>query len=124
MFYADALLEADAKLAPDFRYEERAAYVVEGTIEHDGTRYGAGQMLVFRAGEEVVLSSAEGARVVLFGGEPLDGERTLWWNFVSSRKPRIARAADDWKSGRFAGVPGDSEFIPLPDNAPAVADYP
>ncbi len=123
IFYADALLEPDAKLALDFRYEERAAYVVEGTIEHDGTRYGAGQMLVFRAGD-VVLSAAQKARVVLFGGEPLDGERTLWWNFVSSRKQRIAQAADDWKAGRFAGVPGDSEFIPLPDNAPAVADYP
>ena len=124
MFYADALLESDAKLALAFRYEERAAYVVEGTIEHGGARYGAGQMLVFRVGDEVVLSAAEKARVVLFGGEPLDGERMLWWNFVSSRRQRIAQAADDWKAGRFAGVPGESEFIPLPDNAPGVADYP
>jgi redox-sensitive bicupin YhaK (pirin superfamily) len=124
MFYADALLESDAKLALAFRYEERAAYVVEGTIEHGGTRYGAGQMLVFRPGDEVVLSAAQKARVVLFGGEPLDGERVLWWNFVSSRRQRIAQAADDWKAGRFAGVPGESEFIPLPDNAPGVADYP
>jgi redox-sensitive bicupin YhaK (pirin superfamily) len=124
MFYADALLESDATLALDFRYEERAAYVVEGTIEHDGARYGAGQMLVFRARDEVLLSAREKARLVLFGGEPLDGERILWWNFVSSRRPRIAQAADDWKAGRFAGVPGDGEFIPLPDGAPGVADYP
>jgi redox-sensitive bicupin YhaK (pirin superfamily) len=123
-FYADALLEADAKLALDFRYEERAAYVVEGTIEYGGARYGAGQLLVFRAGDEVALAAPEKARLVLFGGEPLDGERTLWWNFVSSRKARIAQAADDWKSGRFGGVPGDPEFIPLPDNAPRVVDYP
>jgi redox-sensitive bicupin YhaK (pirin superfamily) len=123
-FYADALLEADAKLALDFRYEERAAYVVEGTIEYGGARYGAGQLLVFRAGDEVALAAPEKARLVLFGGEPLDGERTLWWNFVSSRNARIAQAADDWKSGRFGGVPGDPEFIPLPDNAPRVVDYP
>ena len=123
-FYADALLESDAKLALDFRYQERAGYVVEGAIEHGGTGYGAGQLLVFRAGDEVVLSAREKARIVLFGGEPLDGERILWWNFVSSRKARIAQAADDWKTGRFGGVPGDTEFIPLPDNAPRVVDYP
>ncbi|MGE5338655.1 MAG: pirin family protein, partial [Gemmatimonadota bacterium] len=58
MFYADALLESDAKLALDFRYEERAAYVAEGAIEHGGTRYEAGQMLVFRPREPVALSAA------------------------------------------------------------------
>jgi redox-sensitive bicupin YhaK (pirin superfamily) len=124
MFYADARLEADARLALDFRYQERAAYVAEGTIEHDGKRYGAGQMLVFRAGDDVMLGAPQRARLVLFGGEPLDGERHLWWNFVSSSKARLARAAADWKAGRFARVPGDDEFIPLPDNAPSVADYP
>ena len=124
MFYADAILESGARLALDFRYEERAAYVAEGAIEHDGTRYPAGQLLVFRAGDDVVLLASAKARLMLFGGEPLDGERNLWWNFVSSRKARIAQAADDWKAGRFAAVPGDAEFIPLPDNAPGVADYP
>jgi redox-sensitive bicupin YhaK (pirin superfamily) len=117
MFYADALLEPGARLALDFRYEERAAYVAEGAIAHDGTRYEAGQLLVFRAGDAVVLAAESRARLVLFGGEPLDGERILWWNFVSSRRQRIAQAADDWKAGRFAGVPGDDEFIPLPDSA-------
>jgi len=48
----------------------------------------------------------------------------MWWNFVSSRKERIAQAAADWKAGRFAPVPGETEFIPLPDNAPQVVDYP
>lgn len=124
MFYADALLESDAKLALDFHYEERAAYVAEGAIEHGGTRYEAGQMLVFRRREAVALSAVPRARLLLFGGEPLDGERTIWWNFVSSRNKRIAEAAEDWKGGRFPSVPGDSEFIPLPDNAPRVAEYP
>lgn len=55
---------------------------------------------------------------MLFGGDPLDGERFLWWNFVSGRRQRIVQAAADWKAGRFAAVPGETEFIPLPDNAP------
>ena len=39
----------------------------------------------------------------------------VWWNFVSSRKERIEQAKADWKAGRFDGVPGETEFIPLPD---------
>jgi redox-sensitive bicupin YhaK (pirin superfamily) len=124
MFYADAALESDAKLALDFRYEERAVYVAEGAIVYDGSRYEAGGLLVFRAGDAVELAAPERARLVVFGGEPLDGERLLWWNFVSSRRSRIEQAAEDWKAGRFACVPGDTEFIPLPDKGPRIVDYP
>jgi redox-sensitive bicupin YhaK (pirin superfamily) len=61
------------------------------------------------------MISAEGdATVFLIGGEPL-GRRHLYWNFVSSRKERIVQAADDWAARRFPDVPGDSEFIPLPE---------
>jgi redox-sensitive bicupin YhaK (pirin superfamily) len=49
------------------------------------------------------------------GGEPLDGPRYLWWNFVSSSHERIEQAKADWKAGRFAPVLGDGEFIPLPE---------
>ena len=53
----------------------------------------------------------------LFGGMELEGQRYLWWNFVSSRKERIDQAKEEWKSGKFALVPGDEkEFIPLPEN--------
>ena len=51
----------------------------------------------------------------MIGGEPLDAPRHMWWNFVSSRKERIVQAADDWEAGRFTPVPGESEFIPLPE---------
>jgi hypothetical protein len=55
---------------------------------------------------------------VLIGGEPLDGRRLMWWNFVSSRKERIAAAAADWEAGRMGGIEGDASFIPLPDSRP------
>jgi redox-sensitive bicupin YhaK (pirin superfamily) len=55
---------------------------------------------------------------MLLGGEPMDGERHIWWNFVSSSKERIERAKRDWREGRFAKIPGDdTEFIPLPDGS-------
>jgi redox-sensitive bicupin YhaK (pirin superfamily) len=54
---------------------------------------------------------------MLLGGEPMDGPRFIWWNFVSSSKERIATAKNDWREGRFDIVPGDeSEFIPLPED--------
>jgi hypothetical protein len=66
----------------------------------------------------------EAARIVVIGGETMDGPRHIWWNFVSSRPERIEQAKADWKSGRFDPVPGDTEeFIPLPES-PMIAEYP
>ena len=76
------------------------------------------QMVVIAPGEEPMLSASGDARVVLIGGAPL-GHRHLYWNFVSSRKERIVQAADDWAAQRFPAVPGETEFIPLPERRPA-----
>ena len=73
-------------------------------------------MLVFAKGAEVVLRASADARIVLIGGAPIDGERHIWWNFVSSSEARIEQAKRDWEEGRFPKVPGDeAEFIPLPE---------
>jgi redox-sensitive bicupin YhaK (pirin superfamily) len=120
MFYAD--VELRSQLSLEFDYRERGAYVISGVLDVAGESYEPGQMLVFTPQSSVVLSGS--ARVLLFGGEPLDGERFLWWNFVSSSRKRIAQAADDWKAGNFARVPGEHELIPLPEKAPGIADYP
>jgi redox-sensitive bicupin YhaK (pirin superfamily) len=97
--------------------EERALYVVDGDAQLDGVDLPPGQMLVLAPGEEPMLSADADARVVLIGGAPL-GHRHMWWNFVSSRKERIVQAADDWAAQRFPAVPGETEFIPLPDKRP------
>ncbi|MFO1273325.1 MAG: pirin family protein [Rubrivivax sp.] len=94
--------------------EERALYGVEGAFEVDGRRCEPQRLLVLAPGSEPMLSASEPARVVLVGGAPL-GLRFLWWNFVSSRKDRLLQAGDDWAAGRFATVPGETEFIPLPE---------
>ena len=73
-------------------------------------------MLVFQPGTQPSVSAISNARVLLLGGEPLDGPRFVWWNFVSSRKERIDAAAAQWKARRFAAIPGETEFIPLPEN--------
>jgi redox-sensitive bicupin YhaK (pirin superfamily) len=122
-FYADAKIDAGASVMLPGEYAERGAYVLQGTIAHDGKAYPAGQMLVFAALADAEVTAQSHARVLFFGGESL-GERFIWWNFVSSRKQRIAQAADDWKARRFAAIPGETEFIPLPEGAPSIVNYP
>ncbi len=118
LFYADAALDDGTRLEFPTDHEERAVYIAEGCIAIAGNAFEAGRMVVFRRGSPVTLSATEPARLLLLGGEPLDGPRHLWWNFVSSSAERIEQAKADWKEGRFAKVPGETEFIPLPEEAP------
>jgi redox-sensitive bicupin YhaK (pirin superfamily) len=115
LFYTDVTLQPGAALALGPEYEERAVYLVGGTVDVAGELFEPGRMLVFSPGDAIVLKATHAARVLLFGGEPMDGPRYLWWNFVSSSQERIEQAKADWKAGRFAPVPGETEFIPLPD---------
>jgi redox-sensitive bicupin YhaK (pirin superfamily) len=114
--FADAALSAGSTLPVDADTEERAIYIVSGTIEIAGDEFAAGQLLVLRPGDRVTVNAPVDAHIVLVGGAAMDGPRHIWWNFVSSRKERIEQAKADWKLGRFDAVPGDvKEFIPLPD---------
>jgi len=124
MIYADVQLQAGASVPFDSTYEERGLYTVSGTIEIAGDRFGPGQLLVFKPGDRITVRAIEGARFMLLGGEPMDGPRYIWWNFVSSRPERIEQAKADWKAARFDSVPGETEFIPLPGPAPKVVSYP
>ena len=123
--YADVRLEPGAVLPLDAIHEEHAVYVVSGAVTIRSGRFPSGQLLVLRP-DTITLRNAEDevTRLVLIGGETMDGPRHIWWNFVSSRPDRIEQAKEDWKAGRFVTVPGDAEeFIPLPD-ADKVASYP
>jgi redox-sensitive bicupin YhaK (pirin superfamily) len=113
--YVAATLEAGATLALPDEHAERAVYVVEGELVAGGRQVTPGAMAVFRPGAASVRALGP-SRFVLIGGAPLDGERHIWWNFVSSSTERIERAKTDWAEGRFGVVPGDEkEFIPLPE---------
>lgn len=115
--YADVALDAGAELPVSADHEERALYTLAGDIEIGGQRFGPSQLLVLRPDQPVTLRNPgqAPARLVLVGGETMDGPRYIWWNFVSSRKDRIEQAKAEWKAGRFDSVPGDTdEFIRLP----------
>jgi redox-sensitive bicupin YhaK (pirin superfamily) len=122
LFYADAVLTPGAAVPLPEEHEERAAYVLDGEVEVAGDRFEPGRMLVFRAGDRLLLRAGpRGARLLLLGGAVMDGPRHLFWNFVSSSRERIEQAKADWKAGRFGKVPGDEkEFIPLPEERVSV----
>ncbi len=116
LFYAEVSLEAGARLPFPPEHEERGIYILEGSLTIAEQRYEAGRLLVLRAGDAITISSESGARFMMLGGEPMDGPRHIWWNFVSSSRDKIEAAKNDWKHARFDIVPGDEkEFVPLPE---------
>jgi hypothetical protein len=117
LFYADAVLAPGAQVPMPDHQEERGAYVFSGSVEVAGQVFEAGRMLVFRAGDRMSLKAGPlGARLLLLGGASMDGPRYLFWNFVSSSRERIEQAKADWNRDRFgAPVPGETEWIPLPE---------
>ena len=125
MVYADIVLAPGARYQLRAEHVERAVYVVQGNVSAIGQDggFGAGELVVFKPGAEIVLSSEGGARLMLIGGEPFPEERHIYWNFVSSRADRIEAAKTDWRSRRFPGVPDEHDFIPLPDE-PQPVRYP
>ena len=112
--YLECQMEEGATLTLPDNYSERAAYVVSGRVSDGAEEFGEGVMVVIADGTQATLCAAESSRVMIIGGNQL-GERHIYWNFVSSSRERIEQAKSDWREGRFGKVPGDEEFIPLPD---------
>ncbi|MFP5455374.1 MAG: pirin family protein [Alphaproteobacteria bacterium] len=122
MVYADIVLIDGARYQLKAEHVERAVYVVEGSVEVAGQTgaFAAGELVVFKPGAEIVLKAKGAARLMLIGGEPFPEGRNIYWNFVSSSRDRIEQAKEDWRERRFAPVPDEQEFIPLPEEPKSV----
>ncbi len=125
MFYADAVLEAGAKLPLPDNHEDRGLYVTQGSVLIAGEEFLAGRMMVFRPGDPITVTAGEaGARLMLLGGETMNGPRYIAWNFVASSKEKLEAAREAWikgdfEHGRFRLPPDDkAEFIPFPETLP------
>ncbi len=122
--YADIQLAAGGNIPIDAEADERAVMLVEGDAALDAVPLETYILYVLAPGQAMALRSMAGGRVMLLGGEAFTTKRHAWWNFVSSSRERINQAKDDWRAGRFALVPGDSEeYIPLPE-VPNTVTYP
>lgn len=114
--YLDVQLPAGGSFALPALAPEMAVYPVSGEVAVDGHALAPHTMAVLSPGAQVNLSAKGPSRLAVVGGEPLDGPRHMWWNFVSSRKERIVQASQDWEAQRMGRVAGDGEFIPLPEH--------
>ncbi|MFK3649925.1 pirin family protein [Lysobacter enzymogenes] len=118
--FADTLyvaidLDPEAELDIEDSHAERALYILEGQSQLDGADLPEKHLIVLDPGTRPRLRAKTPLKAMLLGGEPLDGPRHLWWNFVSSSRERIEQAKQDWAAGRFGQIPGEHEFIPLPE---------
>ncbi len=109
--YAEVQMEAGARLVLPAAWGERGVYLVDGAAEIDGEALNVGSLAVVADGDAALVATSS-SRLMLLGGAPLPEPRHIEWNFVSHDPARIARAARDWREGRFPPVPGETEFIP------------
>jgi hypothetical protein len=122
--YASILMPAGASIEILSEADERALYLLDGDVAVDGIAIEPQHLVLLAPGHRPLLTSGEGARLMLCGGAPMDGERHVWWNFVSSSRERINEAKRAWRAGEFTLPLGDSdEFIPLPE-IPVTVSYP
>ena len=115
VLYAAVELEAGGRFAIPAEHEERGVYAVEGDVRLDGAPLAPQHLAILPGGKTVVIASTTPARVMLLGVDRMDGDRHIWWNFVASSRERIEEAKTRWREGRFPPVPGETDFIPLPD---------
>jgi redox-sensitive bicupin YhaK (pirin superfamily) len=113
--YVDARFAASSGLRLENSHEERAVYVVAGSVDIDGTAVHLGQLAVIAPGATPDLRALAAAHVMLLGGARFPTPRHLWWNFVASSEARIQAAKARWRNDGFPAVPGETEFIPLPE---------
>jgi redox-sensitive bicupin YhaK (pirin superfamily) len=114
--YADIMMNANATFPIEAGADERAVLVAIGNASLDGQKLEPHNLYVLAPGDAMTLTAQTDARIMLLGGEAFSTPRHAWWNFVSSSRERINQAKADWKSGKFALVPGDDqEFIPIPE---------
>lgn len=99
-------------------FGESALYVLDGTVTIEGNTYGSKQLLIAKNAQLCEFEMSENAIVYIFGGEPFDEERFIFWNFVNSDKELIEQAKVNWNDQNhdaFPLVPGDEhDYVPLP----------
>jgi redox-sensitive bicupin YhaK (pirin superfamily) len=115
MFYAAIETGGSTQIELPGEYAERAIYVVDGDVNVAGRRIEPRTVAIFDEDAPVTVSTGGTARILAFGGAPLDGERHISWNFVASNRALIDDARARWREQQVPAVPGETEFIPLPE---------
>ncbi|TMG83764.1 MAG: pirin family protein [Betaproteobacteria bacterium] len=121
IFYVAVEMDAGAAFDLYPEHEERGVYAVEGEIRVASERLAMHHMTVLEPWTTVRIEAETAALLILLGGTKMDGDRLIWWNFVASSRELIDEASARWRGQTFARVPGETEFIPLPEEARSAA---
>jgi redox-sensitive bicupin YhaK (pirin superfamily) len=113
--YLDVLAAPAATLTLPGTLLERGVYSLDEVLEVDGTEIEPRALALLAPRAEARIHAPRGAHYVVIGGEAVDGHRVIWWNFVSSSRDRIEQAKLDWTAQRMGHIPGETEWIPLPE---------
>jgi len=97
-------------------FGESGLYIISGAVEVEGNRFDEHQMLIANEATLCAFRIKKGSKVFVFGGEPFEEERFIYWNFVSSSKDRLEKAKEDWAAQRFPKIEGETDFVPLPQS--------
>lgn len=115
MVVLDVQLPQGAGLSLTALAPELAVYAIDQAVSVDGETLPPRTLALLEPAQSTQLTALADTRLVVLGGQPLDGPRFMWWNFVSSRKETIAMAAQDWSGHVFGYVVDETEMAPLPD---------
>ncbi len=113
--YAECSLGTGKDLELPADIEERGVYVLSGSLTADGQSINSGELCVFEAEKEAIVTADNDTRFMLLGGDRLDKPRHIWWNFVSTSPDLIEKAREDWRRGNFKPIPNEQGFVPLPE---------
>lgn len=115
IFYLAVEMTAGSAFEVPAEHEERGVYVVEGDVRVAGEAVPQEHLVVVQDQSVVQIAAATATRLMLLGGAKMDGDRIIWWNFVASSRDLLEDAKARWRDQHFPKVPGETEFIPLPE---------
>ncbi|NWN84040.1 MAG: pirin family protein, partial [Halomonas sp.] len=106
---ADMLADAETTVHLDlYKGFEYGVLVLEGSLRIGQDTFSPNELAYLGCGlDAIALELDDDTRVLLLGGEPLNEEIFIWWNFVGHSKAEIAQAQQEWEAGdtRFGDVP-------------------
>lgn len=115
LFMVDIFTEKETTLDLKGQIQGEVGFViVKGSINSQGQKVEAGQMLISKTDDECEICLDNNTQILLFGGKPFPEERFLLWNFVSHDKKKLQKAKEDWMNKKFPKVPEDNTYIPFP----------
>lgn len=116
LFYLEVFSEAGSTFSMDFDGQEGAVYVLSGSMIAEGQKpLQPLDMGIFQ--DSLKVQAQEKSHFMVIGGQPFSEGRHIYWNFVHSKREKIQEAKQKWKAQGFGTVPGETDFIPLPEDS-------